>query len=426
MTRSELNILRRLWRSTKQGLWFRPLLWILAVTLLALAAYPLGALLLDLLPLPEVRRETAQALLELLASAMLTVTTVAFSMVMVVITFASGQVSPRSIPGILRDAAIQDALGVFLAGLVFGLLGMLSIEVIGIWHHGPLVTVLLGGVICTLTVVYLVRLIHHVSRRVQVTHILAQQRDLGHASIDRFFGTAPPGKPVPLDTECAEGLGRRPDAGELRLQLDAPVSGYLQVLNLQDVFHFARAHDLFVRVRHTEGDYVGRGWPIFDVLAIRAPDDETLSALRSTAQIGEERTPEGDPLFPLEVLGEIGERALSPGVNDTGTALAALDHVADCLLRWARHADRLPGLADDEGRLRVAVTPPRLATALERTVARILRSGQGNPEVERRALWLLDQLSRSDSIDAMARTAIVGLRRRAAPRNGEDGGGGNS
>ena len=51
MTRSELNILRRLWRSTKQGLWFRPLLWILAVTLLALAAYPLGAWLLDLLPL---------------------------------------------------------------------------------------------------------------------------------------------------------------------------------------------------------------------------------------------------------------------------------------------------------------------------------------------------------------------------------------
>lgn len=399
------NSVMRLWRSTKQGLWFRPLLWITGVMVLAALAYPFGAML-DL-PLPEVRPETAQSLLELLASAMLSVTTVAFSMVLVVITFASGQVSPRSIPGILRDAAIQDALGIFVAGLVFGLVGMLSIEAIRPLPNGPLVTVLMGAIICTLTVLYLVRLIHHVSRRVQVTHILAQQRHLADQAIHRFFTVTLPGCPAP------EGAGEAMAEGAEAVALEASVSGYLQVLNLNDVFHLAVERDLQVRVRHMEGDYVGRDWPVFDVTGGAALDAKGRDSLLAAAQLGESRTPDGDPLFPLEVIGEIGERALSPGVNDTGTALAALDHLADCLFRWAGHRERLPCLVDEDGRLRVTIAPPCLATALERTVARILRSGAGNPEVGQRVLWLLEGLSAKSEIDAAARRAIAVLRQRA-------------
>ncbi len=407
MIRREYNIAVRLWRSTKQDLWLRPILWIAGVLALAAAAYPAGALL-DL-PLPDVRPETAQSLLELLASAMLTVTTVAFSMVLVVITFASGQVSPRSIPGILRDAAIQDALGVFVAGLVFGLVGMLSIEAIRPLPNGPMVTVLMGAIICTLTVLYLVRLIHHVSRRVQVTHILAQQRHLADDAIQHFFALPLPGRQCSR-SEADDG---GPAAERQSVQLQASVSGYLQVLNLDDVYRLAVERDLQIRVRHTEGDYVGRDWPVFDVSGGAELDAETRDILLAAAQIGESRTPDGDPLFPLEVLGEIGERALSPGVNDTGTALAALDHLADCLFRWAGHGERESCLVDKDGRLRVTIAPPRLATALERTVSRILRSGDGNPEVERRVLWLLETLAARPEVDAAARREIGALRQRA-------------
>lgn len=407
MTRTAYNTARRLLRSLRQGLWFRPLLWILGTLVVSAAAYAVGTALPDGHPLlPAVRAETAQSLLELLAGTMLTIATVAFSMVLVVMTFVSGQLSPRSIPGVLRDAAIQDALGVFLAGLVFGLGGMLAFETLGTWPNGPVITVLLSSLVCALTVIYLMGLIHHVSRRVQVGEILAQQRDLAEAGIDHFFGRAPPGQalsaaPGPLPEAAPEAL-------------PAPRSGYLQVLNLHDIHDVAVQNDLLVRVLYSEGDYVGRGWTMFEVWPAGAAGEAAREALAGAAQVGIGRTPEGDPLFPLEVMGEIGERALSPGVNDTGTALAALDHLAGCLLHWAAHPAPSPWIADEAGRLRVVIGPPRLELALERTVARLLRCGAGNPEVERKVLWLADRLLCEGRPEAGARQAIEELRRRAA------------
>lgn len=405
MNRTDYNILRRLLRNLKQGLWFRPLLWILGWLLLSAAVY-LGFFLLgpDLARLPEVKPDTARSLLELLASTMLTITTVSFSMVLVVMTFISGQLSPRSIPGVLRDQAIQDALGIFLAGLVYGLGGMLIFETLGLWPNGPLVTVVLSAVICALTVIYLMRLIHHVSRRVQVSYILAQQRDLADAAIASFFEVDPPGRPLAPPAAMPEGEP---------VCLRAPHSGYLQVLNLHDVYDIAVREDLLVRVHHGEGDYVGRGWPMFELWSERGVDEAVRDSLLGAAQVGESRTPEGDPLFPLEVMGEIGERALSPGVNDTGTALAALDHLADCLLRWAPHPERSPWIGDGDGRRRILIEPPRLATALERTVARLLRCGEDNPEVRRKVLWLVDRLAPQRPADEALQAMVADLRRRA-------------
>jgi len=60
------------------------------------------------------------------------------------------------------------------------------------------------------------------------------------------------------------------------------------------------------------------------------------STLLSAFQIGSERSFEADPRYGLVVLSEIASRALSPSVNDPGTAISILGSYARLFIQWAQ------------------------------------------------------------------------------------------
>ncbi|MGH6949055.1 MAG: DUF2254 domain-containing protein [Kiloniellales bacterium] len=375
MPNSLLPALRAFYRSIKQELWFRPVIWILATALVALPLLALSTLI-DEAAIPAFLRFEAEAMRELLrflATSMLTVTTVSFSVIVVVMTVAAGQITPRAIPGILRDPAIQDALGVFITGFVFGLVGLIGFSQVSGAPGTVFVATVISATFAGLAVIYFIRLVHHVSQRIQVTQVLAQQRDLGLAAIAHFFDRPPPG---------AENRDRGEDPpNDKPAAIVSAHSGYVQLLHLEGLFDEAERSDLVLRTAATEGLYVARGSPLLDVWSKSELSEQTRGTLLGAVRIGVLRTPEGDPLFPLEVMGEIGERALSPGVNDTSTALAALDHLWDCFCRWADYEPPSGRVVGKGGRLRVVTQPPALALALTCTLGRIGRSGKDNVEI---------------------------------------------
>ena len=65
-----------------------------------------------------------------------------------------------------------------------------------------------------------------------------------------------------------------------------------------------------------------------------APDEDIGTAVARAFVIGVERTFDQDPRFGLCVLAEIASRALSPAVNDPGTAIDVIGRDVRLLARW--------------------------------------------------------------------------------------------
>ena len=63
------------------------------------------------------------------------------------------------------------------------------------------------------------------------------------------------------------------------------------------------------------------------------------AAVRKAFVIGPERLYDNDPRFGLIVLSEIGARALSPGINDPGTAISIIGTLVRLLVLWDKPQD---------------------------------------------------------------------------------------
>lgn len=85
-------------------------------------------------------------------------------------------------------------------------------------------------------------------------------------------------------------------------------------------------------------------------------DDETYERLQSAFITDRDRNFEQDPLFGLTVMSAIASRALSPAVNDPGTAIFILGRMVRILSVWRADVDAkldytniyVPSLTGDE------------------------------------------------------------------------------
>jgi len=88
------------------------------------------------------------------------------------------------------------------------------------------------------------------------------------------------------------------------------------------------------------------------------PDGDIGPAIARSFSIDDLRTYDSDPRFGLAVLAEIASRALSPGVNDPGTAIDIIGRGVRVLAEWHASAEA----AEDGERLYSRVWLARLET----------------------------------------------------------------
>jgi uncharacterized membrane protein len=108
------------------------------------------------------------------------------------------------------------------------------------------------------------------------------------------------------------------------------------------------------------------------------PDAAAVAAIRKAFAVGPERSFAGDPRYCLVVLSEIGSRALSPGVNDPGTAIGVIATLQRLLTLWAR--DMAPS-EDPTPRDRVLVPGLETGDLFDDAFGPLIRDAAGMVEV---------------------------------------------
>lgn len=121
--------------------------------------------------------------------------------------------------------------------------------------------------------------------------------------------------------------------------------------------------------------------------------DEDLKAIADAFVIGDSRVFDQDPRFGLIVLSEIASHALSPAVNDPGTAIAVVHTSLRLLIIWHQCVEAEGAGPREVTYDRVAVPELALTDVFEDAFAAIARDGAGTVEVVVRLLKALEALA---------------------------------
>jgi uncharacterized membrane protein len=314
-----------------------------------------------------------ESLLNVLASSLLSVTT--FTLGAMVSAYGSAaNATPRATPLIIADETSQNVLSTFVGAFVFSIVGLVMLRT-GVYGGGGRAVLFAATIfVILLVVIVLLRWIARVSHLGLISDSIDRAEDAVLKSLQPWMNHP--------------RLGARP----ARTTSGAPVAsrriGYVQHIDMQALQGLAEKHSLTVHLMATPGDLVAPP----KVLA-QVEGDASAAVMRDIDEafhIDSRRTFDYDPRFGFLVLSEIASKALSPGINDPGTALDVLVRVMRLLSVWARRERR-----DGEGAIYNRLHAPDLRTGdlFDDAFDAVARDGAGLVEVAMRVQTALTALA---------------------------------
>ena len=380
--------------SLRSSLWFVPTLIVIGSAVLAVGLieidYRIGhRLLADLPRLFGAGAEGSRGMLSSIASSMITVAGVTFSITIVALSQASSQYSSRILRNFMRDRGNQAVLGVFLGIFTYCLLVLRSIRGGDEGVFVPSLSVFGGVVLAFVGIGFLIFFIHHAARSLQASSVIAGASAETRKTIDQLF-------PDILQSTEAEPKVAEEIAGPLaersQIVIPAPGSGYIQAYDEESLIELAAVHDVVLRLHSGVGEFAILDTPLVSVYARRPLSVELVEDIQSAYSISSERTIEQDPSFGIRQIVDIALKALSPGVNDTTTALTCVDHLTAINVQLANRRIARPVIRED-GELRIIVRGPHFESFIEESFNEIRISARGNATVIGRLLQSLQSIA---------------------------------
>ena len=338
-------------------------------------------------PLLNAGAEGARGMLTAIASSMITIAGVAFSITIVTLSLASTQYTPRILRNFMRDRANQFVLGSFVAIFTYCLIVLRTIRGGSEADGGgfvPLIAVAFGMLLALSSVGCLIFFIHHVAASIQASTILKAIADETEAAIEALHPDELGGDEQPRAVSAPWQ-----ETTEWRT-VEAERSGYLQHGNAEGILAFAKEHEVVVRIERASGDFVAAGMPLASISG--EIDNEAATALRRLFVIGAFRTVDQDVGFGIRQIVDIAMKALSPGVNDTSTAVTCIDYLSVLLSKLATRRLEAP-FAKDDGEQRVLAEAPRFDDMIAKAFDEIRLSADRNVTIILQMLCALRRIA---------------------------------
>jgi uncharacterized membrane protein len=292
--------------------------------------------------------QAATALYSSIASGMIALTGIVFSLTFVMVQFSATAYSPRLALRFARDPLLAHAFGTFTATFLYAIAALAWIDRAGLPGRVPLVSAWMVVALLLASVAMFVALIN----RVALLHITRTLRFIGDQGREVIDATYPQWAAVPRD------ITPRPPAMVAATQVVVHRGPPLAVerVHVDRLVKLASAANVIVEVAVAVGDTVEESMPLLRVFGGRTQIDERR--LAPCVVLAAERTFDQDPKYAIRLLVDIAIRALSPAINDPTTAVQALDQIGDLLLRLGRRRLEIGTVYDDRGALRVTMASP--------------------------------------------------------------------
>ncbi len=352
-----------------------------------------------------------QVVLGTIAGSVMTVVSIVYSVLIVALSLASMQFSPRILAGYMRDRTSQRILGLFIGTFTYCLLVLRSTHSVP-EPFVPAVSVFGALVLALACLGSLLFFVHHMAKAIQANHIVDRIAKETEEVIDAVL--------PPHPARAPEAPPRPPETPAHVVR--ATESGYVQLLAVTDLAGIARARGVTLHVVRGMGQFVPENGVL--VVADGPLDDGARAACRGAFDLGPVRTMQDDLEFGIRQIVDIALKAISPAVNDPSTAVTCIDHLSRLLGRMARRGDPERVRCDGATEEPLVVLPPAGFTrALDVALNQIRQYGKGDVAVLLRLARALadvaDMAERPAHRAALARHVAM-IRTASAPLSPDD------
>lgn len=308
----------------RERLWFRPLLFsVLSVVSVFAARIIDGSELSSLLP--SISRATVETLLSILAASMLVIATFAVGSMVAAYTSASSNGTPRAFGLVLRDDVSQIAHSAFVGSFIFSVVARVAVEEGYFEPTGYFTIFAVAMCVFAIVILVFVRWVDRIARLGLLGPIIDKTERATMLMLqDRLRAPLLGGKPA----------GAEPFKGQA---VPVPSPGHVQEIHVRKLQSWAEEANARLRLAALPGDFLMPGDPLAWVAFDSPPDSEDWpEAVSGCFTLGPDRVFDQDPRFGFVVLSEIAVRALSPGINDPGTANKVIQTMIRLLHFWYR------------------------------------------------------------------------------------------
>lgn len=332
------------------------------------------------------RVDIAKEILSSIATSLLTMTTITFSVMMVVLSTYASQYSPRVLPNFTKSLTMQHAQGIFFAGFVFSVTSLLLLKRLSDDRLVPEAAA--SVILAILCLVFFIYFIHRVSQSIQVNHLIS---DIGTHARKMIRSI---------------NVGNH-DTGFTSMtihQLKAPKEGYLRSIDYIKWMKFCKKEKGQVRVIPRIGQYINKGEMLLECRSQSVP-----YSFGRWVDIGPTRTNEQDLEFVMEKIIEMALRAISPSVNDPNTAIYCIRELSVLLeeiSKWEGSAYWV--YPDSEGVGRVYTPIPSFEEMLYKFFYQIRHYGASDISVSAALIDALIRISSNKSLEIQQAVWSVG------------------
>jgi len=270
----------------------------------------------------------AQVILSSIATSIMTVVSIVFAILLMTLTLASTQFSPRILIGFVRDRATQWTLGVFLGTFSYCMAALPAARALP-HPFVPVATVTGAMALALVSVGWLVYFIHHISQSISVNHIVDRIARETELIIEQLMPHLRGPFPLSVRSEAPPV-----DDGVIL----SPQSGYIRYVDIDHLVEVARAYHIAVHLERRVGQFVPVGVPLARVSKAERLSAECALDLIAAFDIGPTRTMQQDVEFGIIQIVDIALRAMSPAVNDPSTAISCVDQLSRIMIVWISRA----------------------------------------------------------------------------------------
>jgi len=314
------------------------------------------------------------------ASGMIALTGIVFSLTFVMVQFSATAYSPRLVLWIARDQAMSHSMGVFTATFLYALAALAWVDRGGSGRV-PLSGTAFVIALLIVSVIMFILLIHRVGM-LQINRMLTFTADQGREIIENLYPS--------LETPPCQDSAQIAKLPSLQILLHHGQPRIIQEVDIPALVEVARGNECVVELLAHVGDAALEATPLVRVLGVGSPVPE--DSLRGAIRLGAERTFTQDPKYSIRLLVDIAIKALSPAINDPTTAVQALDQIEDLLIRLGRRRLEIGSFCDSAGSLRLLINFPTWDDFLSLAFDEIRLYGATSIQVMRRMKALVNEL----------------------------------
>jgi len=362
-----------------EKLWVKPLLVCLVSITIAFASQFVDQLWV-FQNTPDVKSESIEMLLEVISASMLVMAVFAVGSMLAAYQSASRTATPRVFSLIISDDVSQNALSTFIGAFIFSIVAQVAL-INGYYEkEGRFVLFIITIAVFVIVIASFVKWVDCI------------------AHLGRLSSSI---KKIEIATkEALCRIKNRPCLGAMKsknlkegFSVFSSITGYIQRIDIALLQSVARSSDMQIEVAVLPGKFVTHNLPLAYIksdIEITNESVEVESVLKAFC-IDRNRTFDDDPRFGLIALSEIASRALSPAVNDPGTAIEITGSFVRLFTDFAHVGSKINSVDVEFDR----ISTPEISynDMFEDAFSAIARDGANNIEVITRIQKALDTLS---------------------------------